>query len=58
MAVAYLPRTDSSAPWRSNVFSVPVLGGGDGGAHVTARDVDRFLRAVAGGELLGPELRA
>lgn len=55
-AVGYLPPgpPDDSAPWRSNVFSVPVVGGGDGGAFATARDVDRFLRSLASGELLGP----
>lgn len=58
VAVGYLPRATPEAPWRSNVFSVPVVGGGDGGAHVTARDVDRFLRAVASGDLLGPDLTA
>ncbi|QBR92418.1 serine hydrolase domain-containing protein [Nocardioides euryhalodurans] len=58
VALAYLPRTDPSAPWRTNVFSVPVVGGGDGGALVTAPDVDRFLRAIAGGDLLGEELTA
>ena len=39
---------------RSAVFSVPVIGGGDGGAHCTAADLDRFLRAVDDGSLLGP----
>ena len=58
VAVGYRPRTDPAAPWRTNIFSVPVVGGGDGGAHVTARDVDRFLRAVASGDLLGPDLTA
>jgi len=58
VAVGYLPRTGPDAPWRTNIFSVPVVGGGDGGAHVTARDVDRFLRAVASGDLLGPDLTA
>jgi CubicO group peptidase (beta-lactamase class C family) len=38
---------------RSNVFSVPVIGGADGGAHCTAADLDRFLRAVDDGSLLG-----
>ena len=47
VAVAYL---DSG---RSNVFSVPVIGGADGGAHCTAADLDRFLRAVDDGSLLG-----
>ena len=58
VAVGYLTPTVPGAPWRTNVFSVPVVGGGDGGAHVTARDVDRFLRAVASGDLLGPDLTA
>lgn len=38
---------------RSSVFSVPVIGGADGGAHCTAADLDRFLRAVDDGSLLG-----
>ncbi len=57
VAVGYLPRTGDE-PWRSNIFSVPVIGGGDGGGHSTAADIDRFLRAVASGALLGPELSA
>lgn len=47
VAVGYL---DSG---RSNVFSVPVIGSADGGAHGTAADLDRFLRAVDDGSLLG-----
>lgn len=46
-------------PWRTNIFSVPVIGGGDGGAFVTAADVDRFLRAVQHGGIwqgVTPEL--
>ncbi len=57
VAVGYLPRTGDE-PWRSNIFSVPVIGGGDGGGHSTAADIDRFLRAVASGALLGPETTA
>ena len=41
----------------SNVFSVPVIGSGDGGAHAT-RDLDRFLRAIASGDLLGGDVSA
>ena len=41
-------------PWRSNVYSIPVIGGADGGAFCTARDLDRFLRNYADGTLLGP----
>jgi len=55
VAVGYLPREPGS-PSRTNVFSVPVVGGGDGGAFATAGDIDRFLRAIATGRLLGDDL--
>jgi len=53
VAIGYLPRIGPQAPWRSNIYSVPVVGGADGGAHSTARDIDRFLHAYADGTLLG-----
>jgi CubicO group peptidase (beta-lactamase class C family) len=53
VAVGYLPRSSPTAPWRSNVFRTPVIGGADGGAFSTAADIDRFLRAYADGTLLG-----
>jgi CubicO group peptidase (beta-lactamase class C family) len=53
VATGYLPRTGPDAPWRSNIYRTPVVGGADGGAHSTARDVDRFLHAYADGTLLG-----
>lgn len=56
VAVGYLPPAGAGMPWRTNVFSVPAVGGGDGGALVTAADADRFLRAVQGGEVWGPEV--
>jgi CubicO group peptidase (beta-lactamase class C family) len=34
------------------VYSIPVVGGADGGAHSTAADLDRFLRAYDDGSLL------
>jgi D-alanyl-D-alanine carboxypeptidase len=58
LAMGQLPPARAGDPWRSNVFSVPVIGGGDGGAVATAADVERFLRALADGSLLGPELTA
>ncbi len=53
VAVGYR-RESSAAPWRSNVYSIPVIGGADGGAMCTVGDLDRFLRAYADGTLLGP----
>jgi CubicO group peptidase (beta-lactamase class C family) len=42
--------------WKKNIYSYPPIGSPDGGAHVTVKDLDRFLRAVKAGELLSPAL--
>jgi CubicO group peptidase (beta-lactamase class C family) len=42
--------------WKKNIYSYPPIGSPDGGAHVTANDLDRFLRAVKAGELLSSDL--
>lgn len=42
--------------WKKNIYSFPPIGSPDSGAHVTARDLDRFLRALKAGELLSPNL--
>jgi CubicO group peptidase (beta-lactamase class C family) len=42
--------------WKKNIYSFPPIGSPDGGAHVTVRDLDRFLRAAKAGELLSPML--
>lgn len=49
VATGYLPPAAPGDPWRTNIYSVPAVGGGDGGALVTAEDVERFLRAVNSG---------
>ncbi len=49
VATGYLPPLAEGGPWRTNVYSVPARGGGDGGGVVGAQDVERFLRAVARG---------
>lgn len=53
VAVGYLRRESPDAPWRSNIYSVPVIGGSDGGAFSTVGDLDLFLRRHADGTLLG-----
>src|SRR5690606_15422288 len=53
VATGHLPPLAPGGPWRTNVFSIPATGGGDGGAVVTAPDVERFLRAVARGGVWG-----
>ena len=51
------PRANSAVHYlqsgRTNVHSVPVIGGGDGGCVCTASDLVRFCRALADGTLLG-----
>ena len=42
--------------WQKNIYSFPPIGSPDSGAHVTAADLDRFLRAARRGELLSPEM--
>ncbi|MFE7797713.1 serine hydrolase domain-containing protein [Nocardia sp. NPDC057440] len=58
VAIGYLPPREAGGPWRSNIYSIPSMGGPDGGAFATAADLDRFLRAYADGTLLGDQLRA
>src|SRR5712691_12188779 len=38
--------------WKKNIYSYPPIGSPDGGAHVTAGDLDRFLRQLKTGALL------
>lgn len=42
--------------WKRNIYSYPPIGSPDGGAHVTAGDLIRFLRAVQAGKMTSPEL--
>lgn len=43
-ATGYLLAPDGT--WRSNIFSIPVVGQGDGGAYTTAADLGRFWKAL------------
>jgi CubicO group peptidase (beta-lactamase class C family) len=42
--------------WKKNIYSFPPVGSPDSGAHITAGDLDRFVRAVQAGKLLSPVL--
>jgi CubicO group peptidase (beta-lactamase class C family) len=42
--------------WQKNIYGFPPVGSPDSGAHVTAADLDRFLRALQAGKLLSPAL--
>ena len=54
VAVAYLDPEVPGGPRRTNIYSIPVIGGADGGALSTPRDLSRFLDRVADGSLMGP----
>ncbi len=46
---------DGTVAWRKNIYSYPPIGSPDGGATVTAMDLDRFIRAIRAGTLMGAE---
>jgi CubicO group peptidase (beta-lactamase class C family) len=54
IATGYLRPVGPGEPWRTNIYSIPVIGGADGGAFATAADLDRFLLAYDDGTLTGP----
>jgi len=43
--------------WRTNVFLMPIRGGGDGGAYVTAPDMGKFWDALLGDQLVSKPMR-
>lgn len=40
----------------SSIYAIPVIGGGDGGAYITASDMSRFWSALLEGKLIGEPL--
>jgi len=46
---------ESDGSWKTNIYSVPVVGGPDGGAFVTAPDMIKFWKALFEHKLLGKE---
>ncbi len=55
-ALGFVPMRDGG--WRSNIFMIPYIGGGDGGAYMSAPEWGKFWAALMGGHLLGVDLQA
>lgn len=53
-AIGYIPDGDS---WRSNVFNLPIRGGGDGGAYSTVEDMKCFWNALRTGRLINDQIK-
>ncbi|GGH41735.1 penicillin-binding protein [Paenibacillus silvae] len=53
-ATGYIDADDGG--WTSNIFSIPVQGGADGGAYVTAPDMMRFWDALMSHTLLSEKM--
>jgi CubicO group peptidase (beta-lactamase class C family) len=45
-----------SGDWRTNIYSLPIIGGPDGGMFATVGDIDRLWRGFFAGAVLSPEL--
>ncbi|SEA25049.1 Beta-lactamase [Thalassobacillus cyri] len=56
-ALGYIDNSDDGT-WRTNIYSVPVKGGADGGAFVTAPDMVKLWEALFNNELLKKETTA
>jgi CubicO group peptidase (beta-lactamase class C family) len=52
-ALGYIDLPDGS--WKTNIYSLPVKGGSDGGAYVTAEDMSKLWKALHGHVLLSEE---
>ena len=53
VAIGYVGSDDEG--WRTNHYAIPIVGGPDGGALSTVRDLEVFLRALATGVFFGAQ---
>lgn len=49
-ALGYIDKPDGT--WKTNIYSLPVKGGSDGGAFVTAKDMSKLWKALMNYELM------
>jgi hypothetical protein len=49
---------EDGGDWRTNIYSLPIIGGPDGGAFSTAGDVERLWLDLVGDRMLSPALTA
>lgn len=54
-AIGYIEdETDDS--WRTNMYSIPIIGGADGGAYTTASDMVKFWNGLFAGKLVNKDI--
>ncbi|MCW9129427.1 beta-lactamase family protein [Bacillus paramycoides] len=53
-ALGYIKDGDNEK-WRTNTYSIPIKGGADGGAYITAPDMLKFWEALFNNEILNRE---
>ena len=53
VAVGYVATEDGG--WKTNHYSIPIVGTSDGGAFSTVGDLDRFLTALVSERLMSPD---
>ncbi len=53
-ALGYLKTAEGG--WRTNIYSVPIIGGPDGGVFITAPDLEKFWEAFFGGRLVSESM--
>ncbi|GGA84888.1 serine hydrolase domain-containing protein [Ornithinibacillus halotolerans] len=54
-ALGYI-ESDVVGTWKTNIYSIPVKGGPDGGAFITIRDMQKFWNALCNHSLLSSEI--
>lgn len=54
-ALGYMQDKDTQK-WHTNIFSMPILGGSDGGLFTCAEDLDTLWRAITNNKILSEEM--